>query len=600
MPSKKYTIKDFLEIKSSSSGAFSPDGKLISFLSNVTGTSQLYIIPNIGGDPKQLTFFESSLSFAIFSPTKNEILFGKDEDGDEMIQFYLLDINTGFIKEITKNRKVKHQFGAWSYDGRFTSYSSNERNKTDFDVYIMNMETGEIRCIYDSGGRCNAQGFSPSGKYLSFKKLYSLVDHDLYLCDLERDVIEHITPHSDKAEYGNPRWLPNESGFYTIANSGRDFIGLAFYSFQSKKLEYIMNPDWDIDGTSISMDGKYLAVILNENGYGKLDIYELPALKKVPNQIFPKGNIYLAKFSQDGSHIVFTIGDSRNNRDIWIWSIKENKYWSVTKSFQGVPAEVLIEPMLVHYKSFDGLNIPAFIYLPSNLENRGRLPVIVNIHGGPESQYRPDINLLLQYFVYNGYAVISPNVRGSSGYGKNYLALDDIEKRMDSVKDLASLHGYLKTLPYIDSNRAVLMGGSYGGFMTLAGLAFYPDLWVAGVSMVGISNFITFLENTASYRRLLREAEYGSLDKHRDLLYSISPINHVKNIKSPLFVIHGANDPRVPLSEAEQIVKKLKELGRKVELLVYEDEGHGLSKLKNKLDAYPKVVNFLKEVFEGL
>ena len=192
--------------------------------------------------------------------------------------------------------------------------------------------------------------------------------------------------------------------------------------------------------------------------------------------------------------------------------------------------------------------------------------------------------------------MIAPNVRGSAGYGKKYLALDDIEKRLDSVKDLEYLHKYIETVPELNSKKVALMGGSYGGYMTLAGLAFYPDLWMAGVDIVGISNFITFLENTAPYRRVLREAEYGFLDKHRDLLFAISPINHVDKIKAPLFLIHGANDPRVPLSEAEQIINKLTELGRKTSFLVYDDEGHGLSKLKNRLDAYPKVIEFLDSV----
>jgi dipeptidyl aminopeptidase/acylaminoacyl peptidase len=217
----------------------------------------------------------------------------------------------------------------------------------------------------------------------------------------------------------------------------------------------------------------------------------------------------------------------------------------------------------------------------------------------PEGQFSLSLALITQYFVYAGYIVVGPNVRGSAGYGKTYMKLDNVEKRMNSVKDIIALRDYLAKLPEVDSKKMVVMGGSYGGFMVLACLAFYPDLWAAGIDTVGIANFVTFLENTAPYRRHLREAEYGSLEKDRKFLESISPINFVENIKAPLFIIHGANDPRVPLSEAEQISGKLKSLGRTVEMVVYSDEGHGLSKLKNRLDAYPKMVDFLEKVLQN-
>jgi dipeptidyl aminopeptidase/acylaminoacyl peptidase len=367
---------------------------------------------------------------------------------------------------------------------------------------------------------------------------------------------------------------------------------------QSKKFEHVLNPDWDIDGASISFDGNFLAVITNEDGYNKLSLHASDSLKEIPLNGLPEtGIVYSARFSKDSKYMALSVGDSRHTTDIWLYSIDNQTCWQLTQSPQGVPPEELVEPELFRFTSFDGLSVPAFLYMPRKIKEGEKVPVIVHIHGGPEAQYQPSLVLLIQYFVYQGYAVIAPNVRGSTGYGKKYVALDDIEKRLDSVRDLASLHEHIKTIPQLNSEKVALMGGSYGGFMTLAGLVFYPDLWVGGVDIVGISNFITFLENTAPYRRILREAEYGFLDKHRDLLYSISPINHIDKIKSPLFIIHGANDPRVPLNEAEQIVEKLTSLGRKAELLVYHDEGHGLSKLKNRLDAYPKVSEFFRKIF---
>lgn len=360
----------------------------------------------------------------------------------------------------------------------------------------------------------------------------------------------------------------------------------------------MFTPDWDVDGAFMSYDGTRIAVIVNEDGYSKLSIRNTSNLAHVYPYHLPPGTIYSGAFSKDGTHIVLIIGSATQNTNIWIYSVETDTYWQVTHSPQGVPSDVLVEPQLIRYTSFDGLEIPAFLFLPKQIEQGSKVPVVVHIHGGPEAQFTPTLMLMIQYVVYHGYAVIAPNVRGSSGYGKTYLALDDIEKRLDSVQDIAYLHTYIKTVPELDSDKVVLMGGSYGGYMTLAGLAFYPELWAGGVDIVGISNFITFLENTAPYRRALREAEYGFLDRHRELLHAISPINHIENIKAPLLVIHGANDPRVPLSEAEQIVTKLTELGRETDLLVYHDEGHGLSKLKNRLDAYPKVIAFLDKIMK--
>ena len=260
-----------------------------------------------------------------------------------------------------------------------------------------------------------------------------------------------------------------------------------------------------------------------------------------------------------------------------------------------MPREVFVEPTLHRFRSFDGEEIPVFLFMPKVVTD-APVPVIVNIHGGPEAQFRPTFNPVTQYLLHAGYAVVAPNVRGSSGYGKRFLHLDDGRKRLDSVRDLEALHAWLRTNPQIDHTRAALMGGSYGGYMVLAGLAFQPDLWAAGVDIVGISSLVTFLENTASWRRKFREREYGSLVHDRDFLLEASPITHVDRMRAPLLIIHGTNDPRVPLGEAEQIHRVLRATGVESKLLVYPDEGHGLAKLKNRLDAYPKVVAFLDRV----
>ncbi len=595
MENNKYTIADFLKVKTSFGSRFSPDASKIAYLSNLTGTTQIYLMSIDGGDATQLTDFPDFIEGMIFSPRENLIAFSKSEGGSEKNQIYLIDSNTKEITELTNKPEVKYQLGSFSYDGKFISYASNERNGKDFDVYIMNLKTKEKRCVFDLGDSCSSAGFSPSGKYLAISRFYSNENNDLYLFNLETNETEHITPHDNNVSYGAPRWLPDESSFYIATNYDLEFESLAKYSLNTKKFEYVIKPNWDIIGLAMHRGGKYFGIAINEDGYNKLTIYEPYTLKPIPYNL-PSGEIEGLSFSANGKYMTFGLGDSKRTTNIFIADMETGKTEQLTDTPQGVPQDILVEPELFHFKSFDGLEIPAFIYKPKNIEAHKKLPTIINIHGGPESQYKPSLALLTQYFVYAGYIVVAPNIRGSSGYGKTYMALDNVEKRMDSVKDIVALSEYLKNIPEVDGNKLVAMGGSYGGFMVLACMAFYPDFWAAGVDIVGVANFITFLENTAPYRRANREAEYGSLEKNREFLKSISPINSLDKIKAPLLVIHGANDPRVPLSEAEQIETKLKEHGKAVELLIYLDEGHGLSKLKNRLDAYPKVVEFLEKV----
>jgi len=305
-------------------------------------------------------------------------------------------------------------------------------------------------------------------------------------------------------------------------------------------------------------------------------------------------------FSRDSRMLALTFSGPAQNADVWLLDLATGSSSQLTLSSRaGIPKSSFVDPELVHYRSFDDLEIPGFLYLPDGARRDGGLPVIVEVHGGPEGQRRAEFNPLFQYLVSRGYALFAPNVRGSAGYGRTYTHLDDVEKRMDSVADLAAGARWLVESGIADPKRIAVMGGSYGGFMVLAALTTYPELWAAGVDIVGIANFVSFLENTGPWRRHLREAEYGSLANDRAFLESISPIHHVERITAPLFVIHGANDPRVPIGEAEQIVDALSARGVPVQYLRYANEGHGLVKLDNRLDAYPKVAEFLDMHLRG-
>jgi dipeptidyl aminopeptidase/acylaminoacyl peptidase len=299
-------------------------------------------------------------------------------------------------------------------------------------------------------------------------------------------------------------------------------------------------------------------------------------------------------FSKDGRWLAYGFSSATVPGDVWRYSTATGATERVTVSPCEVDPATFVRPDLVRIPSFDGQQVPAFVFRPNGIT--GRHPVVAVVHGGPESQWRPSFSPLVQYLVASGFAVVAPNVRGSTGYGRTYQHLDDVDKRLDSVADLAALHDWIATCDDLDEDRCALYGGSYGGYMVLSGLVHQPERWAAGVDVVGIANLVTFLENTAAWRRAWREREYGSLTSDRELLEQLSPITHVERLRAPLMVIHGRNDPRVPLGEAEQIHAVARSKGLRSDLLVYDDEGHGLAKLRNRLDAYPRVAAFLHDV----
>ena len=588
----KHTIEEFLTIKKSFSPSFSPDASSVAFLSDLSGVAQLYLVPREGGELKQLTSYSDPIADFAFSPTARELLFAMAERGNERFQLYLLNLDSGNTERLTDNDAAIYRIGGWSNDGNSITYSSNERNGADFDIFVMDRATKQSRCVFDQGGWCDPYGFSPDGRKVAILKRHTLLHNDLFLFDLDANTLYLATPHEGRAAYGRPSWSPDSGSFFFVSDEGKEFLGVSLYDIAGQGSNRVLDFSWDVDTLALSEDGALLLAVINEDGYSKPMLHDAKTLKQIPDIALPPGVTLDAKWSHDSQYLVFSRESDTANTDVWIWSRKENKSWQLVTSPSKVSREVFVESSLVHYPTFDAREIPAFIFVPSHTEGK-KIPAIIHIHGGPEWQARPSFNPLIQYLVYRGYAVAVPNVRGSSGYGRTYLALDDREKRMDAVRDLEYLHKALEQRGDIDSKKIALLGGSYGGYMVLAGLAFQPSLWAAGVDIVGIANLTTFLQNTSAWRRALREPEYGYLDKDQEMLRQLSPIYGIENVKAPLFIIHGANDPRVPLSEAEQMAVRLKMIGKEVELLVYPDEGHGLAKLKNRMDAYPKVAAFL-------
>lgn len=581
-----YEFSRYLKVRGAWGASWSPDGRRVSFLTDITGVSQVWEVPAGGGWPDPLTFYEERISGADFSPVENRVLFGIDVGGNERTQLYLL--GSGEERDLTGDPEAIHYTGGFSPDGGRIAYTATRRNGTDFDVYVQKLDEldGEPEVVWEVGGYHTVADWAPDGMSLIISRHHSNLDNDLYKLDFESGEAELLTPHDGDARFSGARVTPDGANLYLATDRDGDFMRLARMDLSTLEFEYLTPDDRDVESVELSRDGRYLAAARNVEGYSDFMLFNGRG-RRMPTPQMPPGILGGFEFSPDSRRLAFTATGPTRNPDVWVLDLPDGEPRRLTRSSTaGIPRNSFRTPETVRYPSFDGRQIPALFYEP---EEEGA-PVIVNVHGGPESQSRPLFAPVTQYFLGRGYAVLAPNVRGSTGYGKAYTHLDDVRLRMDSVKDLAHAAHWLRERGH---ESIAVMGGSYGGFMVLAALTEYPELWTAGVDIVGIANLVTFLENTGSYRRGLREPEYGSLENDREFLESISPIHKADRITAPLMVIHGKNDPRVPVGEAEQIVDRVSSNGGAVEYLLYEDEGHGLAKLKNRLDAYPKIASFL-------
>jgi dipeptidyl aminopeptidase/acylaminoacyl peptidase len=609
----RFGIDRFLNIRAASGPSFSPDGRFVSFLTNVTGIAQLWQVPVEGGWPVQLTFTRESVRSGHYNPVRHEILYSMDTGGNERTQLYLLrgvgstdhGLGDGWtFTDLTKDPKAIHYFGGWSHDGDRFAFSANREDPSRFDVWTANADgSAPERLAKGPGGYYSVAGWSPDDRWLLVSRAESNFNQDLYLIEAATGKTRHLTPHKGDAQYHSPHWSADGKAVYCLSTEGgRDVAGLARIDLEGGRLTWIATHTYEMDGLAVSPKGRWMAYLFNVDGRSHLQLHRFETrVAQVAN--LPLGVVSHMEFSRDGARLALVFDGPQYNPDVWLWDLVDAKgdpkparelRQLTHASRAGLPFNTFVQPELIHYPTFDDRKIPAWWYPPAEKPADGRLPpVIVYPHGGPESQTRPSFNPIFQYFLQAGYGVLAPNVRGSSGYGTAYMNLDNTTKRMDSVKDLAHAVYWLRDQKKGDPKRLAVYGGSYGGFMVLAAVTHYPDLWAAGIDVVGIANFVTFVEKTGAYRRAHREAEYGNLREHREFFEKISPINHVDKIRCPMLVIHGANDPRVPIGEAEQIVAALKKRGVPVEYLRYEDEGHGLARLANRLDAYPKMVAFL-------
>jgi len=564
-------------------------------------TAQVHRVAAPGADRRQLTFFGEPIAQATAVPgAADRYAYARDTGGAEYFQIYVAGLD-GSEAPLTEPG-TRNQGVIFSGDGRTAFWSQVRPGEPDYDIVAADLANpGARRTVYEGTGSWSPIDASEDGRRVLIGKYISIQDSQLWLLDTTTGQTTRIRPSETPISYGEALLTPDGRSVITTSDEGSDAQRLIEISLADGAVTPLTDEArWDVESFDLSPDGRVLAWVVNEDGFSKVHLRDLRTRRALPRPDLPVGVVGAVKFSPDGRSLAINMSTPASSGDVWTWSVADGELTRWTASEVGpVDASTFVTPELVRFPSFDGLSVPAFVYRPTGVD--GRRPVIIDIHGGPEGQSRPGFNPTYQQWVADLDAVvIVPNVRGSTGYGKAYVAMDNGPLRQDSVRDIGALLDWIATQPDLDPERVVVHGGSYGGFMVLASLAAYSDRLAGAVDIVGISNFVSFLENTEGYRRDLRRAEYGDErdPAMRAVFDQISPLNLTDRMTRPLLVIQGANDPRVPRSEAEQIVRAVREDGRPVWYLLAMDEGHGFRK-KSNADAQAEVTNlFLRDVFD--
>lgn len=563
-------------------------------------TSQLHRVAAPGADRTQLTFFDEPIGGATARPGTNTFVFSRDTGGDEYFQGYLAGL-TGPEVALTAP-KTRNQGFVFSADGKTVYWSQVTPGDGNYDIVAADPDKpGERRIVLEGTGAMSVAAVSPNGKAALIQQYISSTASKLFLLDLATGKATPLNEVAEPIAYAGGAFTADGRAVLVLSDQDSEYLRLVRIDLASGVKTVITPPDlkWDVETFDLTEDGRVLAYAVNEGGRSRVVVQDFVTRRALPQPVLPVGVLTGLEFDKTGGKLAIGMNTSTSPADVWSWDVTGGKLtrWTTSES-GGLDPAAMVDPTLVTFKSFDGLEVPAWVYRPKAA--KGPSPVIIDIHGGPESQSRPGFNTRIQYWVNElGATVIVPNVRGSSGYGKSYLLLDNGPRRQDSVKDIGALLDWVGKQPDMNKDKVVVYGGSYGGFMVLASLAAYSDRLAGAVDIVGISNWTTFLTNTEGYRRDNRRAEYGDErdPKMKAIFDAISPLNLTAGMKKPLFVIQGRNDPRVPWTEAEQIVAKVRGQGGDVWYMIAADEGHGFKKKQN-IDAQREAETlFFRKVF---
>lgn len=594
----QYTIEQFYDNLSISGGSFSADESKLLVSSNQTGIYNVFSLHIDGSGEKQLTFSEEESLFAIsYFPEDDRFLYSSDQGGNEISHIYMQEPD-GTVTDLTPWEGAVSQFAGWTRDFKYFYFISNKRDARFFDGYKMDIASFTPEMIYENKDNLTPASVSNTGKYMVLTQDITTSNNEMYLLNLESGEIKHISEHEGEATYSPADFSLDDEYLYFLSNEGGEFTYVSSYHLGTGQKEITFQADWDVWYAYFSFHGKYQVIGINEDAKTVVKVKEVASGKELVIPHFEGKDISGVSISRSENLIRLTAGSPTSPSNLYIHDFGKNEPLKITETLNPEIKEAdLVAGEVIRYPSFDGLEIPAILFKPKEATSRNKVPALLWIHGGPGGQSRLGFSSLIQYYVNHGYAILAVNNRGSSGYGKTFYNLDNQRHGEDDLMDCVKAKDFLQGLNYIDMEKVGIMGGSYGGYMVMAALAYQPEAFTVGVNLFGVTNWLRTLTSIPPYWEAFREALYDELgdpfteDSLR--LRRISPLFHAENVSKPLMVLQGANDPRVLQVESDEIVAAVKKNGVPVEYVIFEDEGHGFLKKENQIEGYGKVLAFL-------
>jgi dipeptidyl aminopeptidase/acylaminoacyl peptidase len=616
---KNLSIEKLYMTRQVGGSSWSPDGKTVAFISNLSGRSNLWLVPSEGGWPMQLTVSDQRQTQPTWSPDGKWIAYMSDYDGDEQWDIFLVSPKTGKVVNLTNTREIAEESPAWSPDGRYLAYMVKPKTSSVFEIDVYDTVMREVKHLTTGTAkdRMNvAPIWSADGKFIVYTQEQAKgTDSNVFLAEVASAESTLLTPHDGERTYSASDVAPDGKTVLITSNAGDGYDNVGLLDIASKKIRWLTQDKWEISGENFSPDGKFLTYTANVDGNTDIYLYDVASgkaralpLPQGVNQVAGR----LSPFTRDSSRLLYYHTGPTAPGDLWVYNLSDEAA-KIKSTRAGAPAphepshqlthslvggvlsEDMVEPHLVHYPSKDGKwTISAFVYMPYNLPHNAEHPAIVYVHGGPTSQMMNTFNRFVQYMANQGYIVIAPNYRGSRGYGKEFQQANLFDMGGGDLQDVLAAADWIKQTGYVDPKKLILIGGSYGGYMTMMGVTKAPELWAAGIPIIPFVNWFTEIQNEDPVLRESDLATMGDPEKNKALYEDRSPINFVDKIKAPLYLLAGGNDPRCPKEEAQQVVDAVKKRGGVVEYKVYENEGHGFAKVENQIDAYKRVADFLK------
>jgi dipeptidyl aminopeptidase/acylaminoacyl peptidase len=604
-PALRDLLLQYQNVRGASFADWTPDGKSILIVTRLADTAQLHRVDMPLGLRRQLTFFPEPVRGGTYRPDDGPrtILYGRDRGGNEDYQLYLMDEREGASTLLTDG-STRNTGGTFSDDGSLIAWSSVARDSQQYRIFVANGRAPqERRVVLDAEGAWSPVAFSPDNTQLVVRRAVSVNERYLHLVDLRTGTRTQVNPSKTQIAYGSAAFSADGQSLYVVSDEDSEFARLVRIDLRTNARRTLSGDvEWDVEDFVITRDRKTIAYFTNEAGISRVYVIDAASGARLPSPDLPVAVLSGAGFSPGGTRLALSLSNAQTSGDVWVWDLGARQLERWTESeVGGIDPSTFVQPTLISWPTFDRVGrkrrmITGFQYLPPG---PGPHPVYISIHGGPEAQSRPGFSGNTQMLLRTlGMAVILPNVRGSSGYGKTFVNLDNGRLREDSVRDISALLDWIATQPNLDSKRVVVSGGSYGGYMTYAVMTRHSDRLAAGISVVGISNFVTFLNNTSGYRKDLRRVEYGDErdPATADFLQSISPLTHASRITKPMFIVQGLNDPRVPHTESEQMLKAMRANGQDVRFMMAKDEGHGFARRANQNAQQEATVLFLQKV----